>query len=135
MASLNKLEIIGHLGRDPESRFTADGKQVVTFSVAATEKWQGGSHTEWFSIVAWQKLAEICIKFLKKGSMVFIEGTVKTREYEGRDGTKRKVTEVIAKQMIMLGGTQNATQQPAQAASSTMPEYDGGAITDDQIPF
>ena len=84
MASLNKMLVIGHLGRDPESRYTGDGKQVATFSVAATEKWTGGEHTEWFSVVAWEKLAGICQKYLHKGSQVFIEGRLRTREYETR---------------------------------------------------
>ena len=140
MASMNRVEIIGHLGRDPESKFTAGGKQVVTFSVAATEKWQGGEHTEWFNVVAWEKLAENCARFIRKGSQVFIEGKLRTREYEGRDGTKRKTTEVIAHNVIFLSNSQGQApakpaeyrQEAAQAVGSDI--YNGG-ISDSDIPF
>ena len=135
MASLNKVEIIGHLGRDPESKFTAGGKQVVTFSVAATEKWQGGEHTEWFNVVAWEKLAENCARFIRKGSQVFIEGKLRTREYEGRDGTKRKTTEVIAHNVIFLSNSQGqASVKPPEYRQEAATSFDGG-ITDADVPF
>ncbi len=105
---LNKLMIIGHLGRDPEMRYTPSGRPVTTFSVATTRTWHssdGERHeeTEWFNVVAWGSLAEICNQHLRKGQQVYIEGRIQTRRWEDAEGTKHFTTEVVAKEMIMLG--------------------------------
>jgi single-strand DNA-binding protein len=109
MSSLNKAMIIGRLGADPEVRHTADGTVVATFNVATTEvrKDRNGNKqekTEWHRIVAWRRLAEISGEYLKKGRLVFVEGKIQSREYEGRDGVKRKTFEIVADNMKMLGG-------------------------------
>jgi single-strand DNA-binding protein len=105
---LNKVMIIGHLGRDPEMRYTPSGRPVTTFSVATTRTWQsadGERHkeTEWFNIVAWGSLAEICNQYLHKGQQVYIEGRLQTRRWEDSEGNKHFTTELVAKEMIMLG--------------------------------
>ena len=105
---LNKLMIIGHLGRDPEMRYTPSGKPVTTFSVATSRTWHsadGERHedTEWFNIVAWGGLAEICNQHLHKGMQVYVEGRLQTRRWEDAEGNKHFTTELVAKEMIMLG--------------------------------
>ncbi len=105
---LNKLMIIGHLGRDPEMRYTPSGKPVTTFSVATSRTWHssdGERHedTEWFNIVAWGGLAEICNQHLRKGMQVYVEGRLQTRRWEDAEGNKHFTTELVAKEMIMLG--------------------------------
>ncbi|MGB2895826.1 MAG: single-stranded DNA-binding protein [Anaerolineales bacterium] len=104
---LNKLMIIGHLGRDPEMRYTPSGRPVTTFSVATSRTWQsadGERHedTEWFNVVAWGGLAEICNQHLKKGMQVYVEGRMQTRRWEDAEGNKHFTTELVAKEMIML---------------------------------
>ncbi len=105
---LNKLMIIGHLGRDPEMRYTPSGKPVTTFSVATSRTWHsadGDRHedTEWFNVVAWGGLAEICNQHLQKGMQVYVEGRLQTRRWEDAEGNKHFATELVAKEMIMLG--------------------------------
>jgi single-strand DNA-binding protein len=105
---MNKAMVIGNLGNDPEIRYTQSGTPVATFSIATTERWkdkdgQQQEHTDWHRVVAWQKLAEICGEYLKKGSKVYIEGKMQTRKWE-ENGTNRYTTEIIAKYMEMLGG-------------------------------
>ncbi|MBE9478445.1 MAG: single-stranded DNA-binding protein [Chloroflexi bacterium] len=105
---LNKLMIIGHLGRDPEMRYTPSGKPVTTFSVATSRTWHsadGERHedTEWFNVVAWGGLAEICNQHLNKGMQVYVEGRLQTRRWEDAEGNKHFTTELVAKEMIMLG--------------------------------
>lgn len=104
---LNKVMIIGHLGRDPEMRFTPSMRPVTNFSVATNRSWttqDGERHTEteWFNVVAWGNLAEICNKHLTKGQQVYIEGRLQTRRWEDDDGNKRSTVEIVAKEMIML---------------------------------
>ena len=105
---LNKLMIIGHLGRDPEMRYTPSGKPVTTFSVATSRTWHsadGERHeeTEWFNVVAWGSLAEVCNQHLMKGQQVYVEGRLQTRRWEDGDGNKHFTTEVVAQEMTMLG--------------------------------
>jgi single-strand DNA-binding protein len=105
---LNKLMIIGHLGRDPEMRYTPSGRPVTTFSVATSRSWHsadGERHeeTEWFNVVAWGSLAEICNQHLRKGQQVYVEGRLQTRRWEDSEGNKHYTTELVAKEMIMLG--------------------------------
>jgi single-strand DNA-binding protein len=110
MSYVNKVILIGRLGADPEIRYTADGTPVATFSLATTETWKNkdgtkAEQTEWHRIVAWRKLGEISAEYLKKGKLVYVEGRIQSREYEGRDGVRRKAVEIIANNMKMLGGT------------------------------
>lgn len=105
---LNKVMIIGHLGRDPEMRYTPSGRPVTTFSVATSRSWHsadGERHeeTEWFNVVAWGSLAEICNQYLHKGQQVYVEGRLQTRRWEDTEGNKHFTTELVAKEMIMLG--------------------------------
>lgn len=112
MASLNKIIIIGHLGRDPESRYMPSGEQVTSISVATTESWKDKSgnkqeQTEWHRISFFGKLAEIAGQYLKKGSQVYVEGRIRTRKYTDRDGIERYATEIIGDRMQMLGSKQD----------------------------
>jgi len=109
---LNKVMIIGNLGRDPEMRYTPSGRPVTTFSVATSRTWQtadGERHkdTEWFNIVAWGGLAEVCNQYLRKGKRVYVEGRLQTRRWEDAEGNKHFTTELVAKEMIMLGEGQD----------------------------
>jgi single-strand DNA-binding protein len=115
---LNKVMIIGHLGRDPEMRYTPSGRPVTTFSVATSRSWHsadGERHeeTEWFNIVAWGSLAEICNQHLHKGQQVYIEGRLQTRRWEDAEGNKHFTTELVAKEMIMLGERREITDNAA----------------------
>ncbi len=106
--SVNKVILVGNLGKDPELRYTPSGTAVTTFSMATTERYKDREgnrqeKTEWHNIVAWRQLAEICGKFLHKGKQVYIEGKIQTRSYDDRDGNKRYITEIVADQMQMLG--------------------------------
>jgi len=108
MSYVNKVILIGRLGRDPELRYTADGTPVATFTMATTEtrKNKDGTkseRTEWHRIVAWRKLGEVAGEYLKKGRLVYVEGSIQSREFEGRDGVKRKTFEIVASAMKMLG--------------------------------
>lgn len=108
MSSLAKVTIIGNLGRDPEMRYTPAGKPVTSFSVAINSHSGTGEErkedTEWFRVSAWGKLAETCSTYLHKGSKVFIEGRLHTRSWEGQDGKQHFELEVIAEQLVLLGG-------------------------------
>ena len=105
--SLNKVLIIGRLGRDPEMRFTPSGRPVTTFSVGTSRTWNTAdgerkTETEWFNIVAWSALAEICKQYLTKGQLVYIEGRLQTRHWEDSEGNKHNTIEIVANEMIML---------------------------------
>ena len=106
---LNKAMVIGHLGGDPEMRYTANGNAVTTFSVASSRKYSDGNdqqkeETEWFRVVTWNRLAETCSQYLTKGRLVYVEGRLQTRSWEGQDGAKRYTTELIAQEVKFLGG-------------------------------
>lgn len=148
--NLNKAMVIGNLTRDPEMRATPTGSQVASFSVATSYSWtdQGGQKqekTEFHNIVAWRKLAEIIGQYLKKGSKVYIEGRLQTREWTGQDNIKRYRTEIIAENMIMLdragqssssGGSFAPRQSNdyAQPASNNEPVIDfGDSVEEDEI--
>lgn len=147
MSSLNKIMLIGNLGRDPEIRYTPEGTPVANFSIATSENWTDKSgtrqeHTEWHNIVAWNRLADLCQKYLAKGRQVYIEGRVRTREWNDRDGNKRRTTEVIATQMVLLGGRSQGTDagiQPMETATRATSEKEDNFmdsdITDNDIPF
>jgi len=106
--SLNKVLLLGRVGKDPEVRYTASGRAVATFSLATSERWrdQDGTdreRTEWHRLVAWGRLGEICGEYLNKGKQVYVEGRIQTREWEDQDGNKRTTVEIIVSDMIMLG--------------------------------
>jgi single-strand DNA-binding protein len=126
---LNKVMIIGRLGRDPEMRYTPSGRPVTTFSVATSRTWNTSegerrTETEWFNVVAWGSLAEICKQFLNKGQQVYVEGRLQTRHWEDAEGNKHSVTEIVANEMIMLGDRRevNNAAEP-------------GADEEDEFPF
>jgi single-strand DNA-binding protein len=107
--SLNKVMLIGNLGKDPELRFTPSGRAVARFSLATSEQWtdqqgQRQDRTEWHNIVVWGKQAETCGQYLSKGRQVFIEGSIRSRQYDDKEGQKRYITEVIAQRVQFLGG-------------------------------
>jgi len=108
MASVNKAILIGNLGADPELRYTPSGQAVATFNIATTEKWRDKENqmkesTEWHRIVLWARLAEIAKEYLHKGSPVYIEGRIQTRNYEDKEGVKRYVTEIVGQRLQLLG--------------------------------
>lgn len=107
MRGLNRVQIIGNLGRDPEMRYTPNGKPVTSFTVAVTRSWvkpegERAEKTEWFNVVAWDRLAEICSQHLAKGSLVYVEGRLETRSWEAENGQKHYRTEIVANEMIIL---------------------------------
>jgi single-strand DNA-binding protein len=95
MPALNRVQLIGYLGRDPESKFTPSGKKVCHFSIAVTQRGKSGEYTDWFNIEAWERLGEIAQQYLKKGSLVYVEGRLKTDKYEDKGETKY-FTKVVA---------------------------------------
>lgn len=156
---LNKAMLIGHLGRDPEVRYTASGKAVANFTLATSDKAGGEERTEWHRIVCWDRLAETVGRYLTKGRQVFVEGRIQSRSWEDRDGNKRSTTEIVAYSVQFLGSASeqaDAQQQPerqerrpyqrAQARpltqrdegrGSRVAEDDDGVsyADDDDIPF
>jgi len=109
MASVNKVILVGNLGRDPELRYIPSGQAVANFTLATNERWRdkdgnNQERTEWHRIVVWGKSAENCAQFLQKGRSVYIEGKLQTQEWEDKDGNKRKTTEVVAQTVQFLGG-------------------------------
>jgi single-strand DNA-binding protein len=107
--SLNKVMLIGNLGKDPELRFTPSGRAVARFPIATSEAWttpegQKQERTEWHNVVVWGKQAESCGQYLNKGRQVYIEGSIRSRQYDDKEGQKRYITEVIAQRVQFLGG-------------------------------
>ncbi len=119
------MMIIGHLGRDPEMRYTPSGRPVTTFTVATSRSWNtsdGERHneTEWFNIVTWGNLAEICKQYLTKGQQVYIEGRLQTRKWDDSEGTKHTSIEIVANEMMILGDRKDSN--PSQASENLMAE-------------
>ena len=146
--SLNKVMLIGRLGRDPEIRYSQDGRAVGNFSMATSQQWsdrdtgEKKERTEWHRVVVFGKLAEICSQYLSKGRLIYIEGRLQTRSYE-QDGVTKYMTEVVANDMQMLE-SKNAAQSADNAAPSynsggpaapQAPSSSGGNEFDDDIPF
>ena len=145
---INKVILIGNLGQDPEVRFTNSGTAVCNFRIATNESYKDASgqmvdKTEWHNIVTWARLAEICGEYLKKGSQVYIEGSLQTRTYDDRDGNTKYITEVKAREMQMLGGRGGdggsggypvASQQRSSAAVADQSD-DYSFEPDDELPF
>lgn len=135
--SLNKVMIIGNLGRDPEVKYLPSGQAVANFSVATNESWSGKEgkqeeRTEWHRVVAFGKLAEICGEYLSKGKQVYIEGRLQTRSWE-QDGQKRYTTEVVARDLLMLGARGESPGDDIVYDEPGAGDAAGGG--DDDIPF
>ncbi|MBK7320245.1 MAG: single-stranded DNA-binding protein [Anaerolineales bacterium] len=136
---LNKVQIIGHLGKDPEMRYTPSGKPVTTFSVAVSRSWNSAdgerhSETEWFNVVAWGNLAEICKQYLVKGQQVFVEGRLQTRRWDDKEGQKHTSVEIVANEMMMLGDRRDANNNHTQEADLSSAE-NGSSMAEDEFPF
>lgn len=136
MASVNKVFLIGNLGRDPEVRYTGSGTAVASLSLATTERFKNKKgewedRTEWHNVIFWGRLAEIAGEHLAKGKTVYIEGRLQTRKWQDRDGKDRYTTEIVAEKMVMMSRKEGAKfGEPAE-------EFNGGpGIADkDEIPF
>lgn len=141
MPSVNKVILLGNLGRDPEIRYTTSGQAVANFTLATTDVYTDKSgerqeSTEWHRIVAWGRLAEICGEYLSKGRMVYIEGTLRTRSWEDKEGKTRYTTEIVARNMQMLGGRSEQSRQTRDDSSPDDFDVDDDSFaTDDDIPF
>lgn len=148
MASVNKVILVGNLGADPASRFMPNGDQVVNVNLATTDSWkdkQTGEKreaTEWHRLVFYRKLAEIAGQYLKKGSQIYVEGALKTRKWQDKDGVERYTTEILVNEMKMLGSrptgaTNNNSDAPAAAQnrSSATPAASNFNDFEDDIPF
>jgi single-strand DNA-binding protein len=131
--------IIGHLGKDPEMRYTPSGRPVTTFTVAVGRTWNSAdgerhSETEWFNVVAWGNLAEICKQYLVKGQQVYVEGRLQTRRWDDKEGQKHTSVEVVASEMMMLGERrESAPVHPTESEAGT--GDNAGGTADDEFPF
>jgi len=140
MASVNKVLLIGNLGRDPEVRYTTGGSAVANFTMATTDRWNDAEtgekkeRTEWHRIVVWGKQAEIAGEYLRKGRQVYVEGSLQTREWTDREGNKRYTTEVKALRFQMLGKRDDAPM-PAGQEAPAVAEAGGAGYSEDDIPF
>jgi single-strand DNA-binding protein len=143
MGSINKVILIGNLGSDPELRYMATGTAVANFSLATKDAWTGKEgnkeeRTEWHRIVAWGRLGEICGEYLTKGKQVYIEGKLRTRSWEDRDGNKRYTTEVLAQVMQMLGPAGERAPSEKELGSKEFAGGEpqpGGPFPEEDIPF
>ncbi|MFC1513885.1 single-stranded DNA-binding protein [candidate division KSB1 bacterium] len=142
MASINKVLLIGNLGRDPELKYMPSGDAVCNFTLATTETWKDRDgnqqdRTEWHNIVAFRRLAEICGEYLKKGKQVYIEGKIQTRSWEDKDGQKRYMTEIVADQMKMLGRRDDDAGDSYSPPQSSTNKKSAPSVSDDDddLPF
>jgi single-strand DNA-binding protein len=141
MAGVNKVILIGNLGRDPELRYTQSGQAVTNFTLATSENWTNRNgeredRTEWHRIVAWGRTAELCAQYLSKGRTVYVEGRLQTREWEDREGQKRRTTEITAQTVQFLGGPKGSggANRDLEAEGSAPASSDPPPPGDD-IPF
>lgn len=149
MASVNKVIIVGNLGRDPEMRYLPSGEAVANLAIATTESYkdkagQQQEHTEWHRVSFFGRTAEVCGQYLKKGSQVYVEGSIRTRKYTDKEGIEKYVTEIRGDRMQMLGGVTGGSSQPSQKNQSWVEsqtksqngrEASGVDGIDDDIPF
>jgi len=138
--AVNKVILIGNLGRDPEIRYTPGGRAVTRFPLATGEVWNDADgnrqeRTEWHNIVVWGKQAESCSQYLAKGRQVFVEGSIRSRTYDDKDGNRRYITEIIGQRVQFLGGTRGSEvgAPPTPGDQETPPS--GGESQEDDIPF
>jgi single-strand DNA-binding protein len=139
--SVNKVILIGNLGKDPDVRFTNNGKAVAKFPIATSEVWMDATgsrqeRTEWHNIVVWGKQGETCGQYLSKGRQVFVEGSIRTRSYDDQSGNKRYITEIVAQRIRFLGGG-GGTRVAPEAEGSSGDEMAGGGMSppEDDVPF
>ncbi len=140
MAGVNKVILIGNLGKDPEVRHLENGRAVANFSLATSETYKNKqgervTNTEWHNIVLWTPLAEIAEKFLKKGGQVYIEGKLTTRSWDDQEGNKRYTTEVVGNNITLLGSKPDGAGAPAQSAAAASPVSTIPADDADDLPF
>ena len=136
---INKVILVGNLGQDPELRHTANGTAVCNMRLATNESYKDSDgnyvdKTEWHSLVAWSKLAEICGEYLKKGSPVYFEGSLQTRQWEDKEGNTRYTTEVKVREMMMLGGS-SGENGGATTTRPSAPASNDSFDPDDDLPF
>lgn len=136
--SLNKAELIGYLGRDPELRYTAKGTAVVSFSVATTERFKGGDgdvqeRTTWHNIVAFDKIAEVVKEHLKKGARVYLAGTISNRKYTDKNGEEKFTSEIVMKDLIFLDAKKNGGGSGGNGAEAPQPAHE--EVSQDDLPF
>lgn len=138
---VNSCHFVGRLGRDSETRFMPDGKAVTNFSIGVSESWKGKDgtkqeSTEWVRVSTFGKLAEICGEYLKKGSLVYIQGKMQTRKWQNKEGVDQYTTEIIANEMKMLGGKPEGAKDSAPAPKSKQAPAPKGDFDDfDSVPF
>lgn len=130
MASINKVILVGHVGKDPDIRYLASGDSVSSFSLATTYRGKNGDVTEWHNCSAFGKTAEVIGKYVRRGSQLYVEGRLQTRKYQAKDGTDRYTTEIIVSQMQMLSGKSDGQPAPANPKYSTQDDFPS-----DPIPF
>jgi single-strand DNA-binding protein len=142
MASVNKVILVGNLGKDPEVRYTPSGQAVAKFPLATTDTWtdQGGQRqekTEWHNVVVWGKQAENCGHYLAKGRQVYLEGSIRSRSYDDKEGNKRYITEVVAQRVQFLGGGSGGGKggQLEGGTGGGFDDFGGGSLPDDDVPF
>lgn len=145
MSGVNKVILVGNLGANPEVRYTAGGQPVANFRLATTERWvkngERSEITEWHRVVAWGKLAETCGQYLQKGKQVYIEGKIRTRQWQDQQGQKRFTTEIVAQNMVMLGRAGDRVEgmeEPVTVPADDFPVATGdleGSGTEDDLPF
>lgn len=143
--SVNKVILIGRLGKDPELKYTPNGHAVANFSLATNRSWKGQDgqrqeSTTWHNIVVWGKQAETMKEYLTKGREVYIEGRIDNRSYEDKEGVKKYMSEVVVEQFRFIGGRGDQPEAPAgssapEASSAPAPPASGGASEDDDLPF
>jgi single-strand DNA-binding protein len=140
--SVNKVILVGRLGRDPETRYTSSGQAVCNFTLATDESFKDRSgerqqRTEWHRIVMWGKLAEIGQQYLRKGKLIYVEGRLQTRQWDDKEGNKRTTTEIVANVMRMLGGRGDSppAAEADTGATSAADDHPQPEITDEDIPF
>ena len=136
---LNKIQLIGRVGADPELRFTTDGTAVAQFNLATTKSWRKNGEkqekTTWHKIIAWRKLAEIIGQYVKKGSLLYVEGELEIREFEDKQGVKRKTHEVIINDMKMLGGKGEGGSKPASSQNHAPAQDDTFVPEEEDVPL
>lgn len=141
MASVNKVILIGHLGADPEVRYTPGGDAVATLSIATSEEWKDKntgekrSRTEWHRIVAWRRLGEICGEYLSKGRQIYVEGKLQTDKWQDKEGNDRWTTKIVANEVKFLGSASGGQGQKGRGGDDYGQQPGGSGPYDDDIPF
>src|SRR5574341_2660685 len=140
--SVNKDILVGNLGKDPEVRFTNSGTAVARLSVATSEVWNDRDgnkqeRTEWHNVVVWGKQGEHCGQYLAKGRQVYVEGSIRTRSYDDKEGNKRYITEIVAQRVQFLGGGGGgrSSQSEGSGSGGGFDDFGGGPLPDDDVPF